>query len=205
MMALDNLKDIWKNQAESKIQFSETDIYKMIHKKSTSIVKWIYYISIIEFILFILPTFFLDTSEAESEFDITMFTRVLNIINFGIIMPIFIYLFYKNYKLICVNDTAKKLMQGILKTKKIVSFYVLSQLLIVAVLIFEIVYKISISETYLEQLPENMNMSIYWIIAILFTILTLFIVWLFYKLIYGILLNKLKINYKELQKQETEN
>ena len=202
-MVLDNLKDVWKNQESSKIQFSETDIYKMIHKKSASIVKWIFYISIIEFVVFLLPFFFLDTSENESELGLIIFTKVLNILNFGIIMPTFIYLFYKNYKEITVDDTSKKLMQGILNTKKIVSYYVFSQLAIAAVLIVEILYKISILESFLEQFSEDINMTAFWTISILLTLFTLFVVWLFYKLIYGILLNKLKDNYNELRRKET--
>ncbi len=202
MMALDNLKDVWNNQGESKIQFSEIDLYKMIHKKSTSIVKWIFYISILEFVILIIPTFFLDTSEAESEMGIVMFTKVLNIINFGIIMPLFIFLFYKNYKAISVDDTSKKLMKGILKTKKTVSYYVLTQITLAAILTFEILYKVTKSETFIDQMPENINMVVVWGVFSFFIAFILLIIWLFYKLLYGILLHKLKNNYKELIAKE---
>ena len=51
MENLDSLKDIWKNQGESSIRFTENDIHKMVQKKSSSIVKWILIISLLEFIL----------------------------------------------------------------------------------------------------------------------------------------------------------
>jgi hypothetical protein len=50
MDQLDKLKDAWKSQDYSKHKVSTNDIYKMLHSKSSSIVKWIFYISIIEFI-----------------------------------------------------------------------------------------------------------------------------------------------------------
>ena len=47
MKELDLLKKDWqKNDAFE--QVSEVDIYKMLHKKSSSIVKWIFIISILD-------------------------------------------------------------------------------------------------------------------------------------------------------------
>ena len=51
MENLDNLKDLWKNQGESKIRFTQDDISQMVQKKSSSIVRWILIISLLEFIL----------------------------------------------------------------------------------------------------------------------------------------------------------
>jgi len=51
MDQLEELKGIWKNQSESTIKFTESDIYKMVHKKSSSIVKWILVISLLELLL----------------------------------------------------------------------------------------------------------------------------------------------------------
>ena len=51
MDPLDKLKDAWKSQDYSKHKVSTQDIYKMLHSKSSTIVKWIFYISIIEFLV----------------------------------------------------------------------------------------------------------------------------------------------------------
>lgn len=48
MKELDLLKKDWKRNSDSFEQLSENDIYKMIHKKSSSVVKWIFIVSIIE-------------------------------------------------------------------------------------------------------------------------------------------------------------
>ena len=45
--ALDILKKDWEKTENKFKTFSETDIYKMLQSKSISIVKWIFYISII--------------------------------------------------------------------------------------------------------------------------------------------------------------
>ena len=46
---LDLLKKDWKKQEKSIPQLSYDELYKLIWKRSSSIVKWIFFISIIEF------------------------------------------------------------------------------------------------------------------------------------------------------------
>ena len=46
MEELDLLKKYWKKSEDTFEQVSEVEIYKMLHKKSSSIVKWILIISI---------------------------------------------------------------------------------------------------------------------------------------------------------------
>jgi len=194
MMAIDNLKEIWKNQEDSKIQFSELDIYKMMHKKSASIVKWIFYISIIEFlVMIILPFFMKDTSDKIEAMHMVNFYNISNIISYGIAV-VFIYLFYKNYKNICVSDNSKKLLSDILKTRRIVKSYVGFQLLLGGIAALILILKSN------SILPDNLSQSMILGIVIIGVFLVLLFMWLFYMLIYGILLNKLKSNYNELLK-----
>ena len=194
MMAIDNLKEIWKNQEDSKIQFSELDIYKMMHKKSASIVKWIFYISIIEFlVMIILPFFMKDTSDKIEAMHMVNFYNISNIISYGIAV-VFIYLFYKNYKNICVSDNSKKLLSDILKTRRIVKSYVGFQLLLGGIAALILILKSN------SILPNNLSQSMILGIVIIGVFLVLLFMWLFYMLIYGILLNKLKSNYNELLK-----
>lgn len=202
MMAIDNLKDVWKNQTESTIQFSESDIYKMIQKKSASIVKWIFYIGIMEFLLLLLiPLFLRDNSNELSEYHLNTFFVISNVFNY-IVSAVFLFLFYKNYKTINVQDTTKKLMNDILRTRKTVNYYVGFQLMMGAAVMFVLFYKMTKSNILLENLPENTSMFMIWIIYVVIVFVILILLWLVYKLIYGILLKKLKNNYKELLKQD---
>ena len=122
MDQLDKLKGAWKNQDYSKHKVSTNDIYKMLHAKSTSYVKWIFYISIIEFLIVIALNVFIDKDQY-LDFYVQMGMKnmiiIVSIISY-LIMIVFIYLFYKNYKKINVNTDAKTLMKSILNTRKTV-------------------------------------------------------------------------------------
>ena len=62
MKELDLLKKDWqKNDAFE--QVSEVDIYKMLHTKSSSIVKWIFIISILEILLWTLISLIFNTDD----------------------------------------------------------------------------------------------------------------------------------------------
>ena len=195
MDVLDNLKDAWKEQESKNIRFTESDIYKMIHKKSSSIVKWIFYISIIEFIVLFTSNFFIDYDEMK-ELGMQNFVNILILLSF-IVGVVFVYLFYKNYKNICVSDSTKKLMNDILKTKKTVSLYIVIQLIIAGITIIWSAY--ATAQSYDLNNDEHLLSSTkFWIIIAFFTVFLLGVFWLFYQLLYGILLKRLKRNYKEL-------
>jgi len=49
-MDLANYKKVWKDQPEERNKISSLDIYKMTQSRSTSIVKWIFMIGLVEFI-----------------------------------------------------------------------------------------------------------------------------------------------------------
>jgi hypothetical protein len=118
MKELDLLKKIGKSD-NSFNQISETEIYKMIHKKSSSIVKWILIISILEVLLWTCLSFCFDSDgylkKIEQAEIITLLT-VLNYFNYGVVLA-FIYVFYKNYIAISTTVSTKQLMHDILKTK----------------------------------------------------------------------------------------
>ena len=52
MDILDKYKKAWENQPEENDRVNEAQIYKMAHSKSSSIVKWIFIIGILEFVVF---------------------------------------------------------------------------------------------------------------------------------------------------------
>ena len=195
MEVLDNLKDAWKVQKSKNIQFTESDIYNMMHKKSSSIVKWIFYISIIEFVILFASNFFIDYNEMK-ELGMQDFVTVLVSLSF-VIGVVFVSLFYKNYKNICVSDSTKKLMTDILKTKKTVSTYIIIQLILAGITIIWSAY--ATAQSYdLSNDEHLLNSTKFWIIIAIFTAFMLGVFWLFYQLLYGILLKRLKKNYKEL-------
>jgi hypothetical protein len=48
MDLLDKYKKVWDNQPEEKSKLSALEIYKLAHSKSSSIVKWIFIVGVLE-------------------------------------------------------------------------------------------------------------------------------------------------------------
>ncbi len=199
MDVLEKYKKSWKNQPEEKNKLSQVEIYKMAHSRSSSIVKWIFIISILEFVILNgLNFIFTDTNDTGfkmiKELNLYHFFIIYSVINYIIILY-FIVRFYINYKNICIIDDTKTLMNKILKTRRTVKHYVLFNLISVGFFMATMFYFI-LFEKFAGMSNQKLMISI--VVIILVLIAFLLILWLFYQLLYGILLKKLNRNYKEL-------
>ena len=213
MEELDLLKKAWKKDTHSFQQVSENEIYKMIHKRSSSIVKWILIISILEFVFWnIISVMYLGDSYIRKKYGndiyeyVVEINTVYNIINYTVV-AIFIYLFYKNYRSISTTTSTKQLMGDILKTRKTVLYYVWFNIVFFVVGTLVILYVQLNYDSKFAALMEKIHsdngyMVLCKSLGIVLGLMLLIVVgiWLFYRLIYGILLGKLSKNYKELQK-----
>jgi hypothetical protein len=206
MKELDLLKKAWKKDNTSYEQLSEGTLYNMIHKKSSSIVKWILIISILEFMVLRGADLFMLLDEKYKKEMVVAhlynFEVVITIINF-IVLTVFIALFYKNFKVINTGSSIKKLMKDILNTRKIVKYYVWYNLLLVffsstIAVYFEVKNNSRINVLFTK------HEGIFIVVGVAIIAFSLLLFWLFYKLLYGILLNKLNNNFKELSKIEFE-
>ena len=214
MEELDLLKKDWKKNENSFEQVSEVDIYKMLHKKSSSIVKWIFYISLLELLFGVVLNIVLSFTKYDEQ-NIAMFKK-WGIYNFYIVLSValymvvfyFIYKFYLNYKKICVIDNTKLLLTTILNTRKVVKHYVifnLTSFAVIFVTIFSVGFYHIYIDTMLKKGIEHPEISfkiiaISLLIIIIITSIFTFLFWLFYKVLYGILLKRLFRNYNELKK-----
>nr|WP_294774430.1 hypothetical protein [uncultured Flavobacterium sp.] len=209
MEELDLLKKAWKKDTHSFEQVTENEIYNMLHRKSSSIVKWILVISILEFALWALVSVLFNTDDAIKSLhaeNFAVYLKILTYVNY-IVIVFFIYSFYRNYAKISTITSTKKLMQDIIRTRKTVQNYVwynLFMIFISTILGFVMAfvynpkmeplkYKIAHEESY-----YTLTITICMIIATVIVFVGGF--WLIYRLIYGILLRKLNANYKELKK-----
>lgn len=211
-MDLDKYKKAWENQPEETNKVSKVDIYKMAHSRSSSIVKWIFIIGILELLFWAgINIFFVGNSYTEvyEQLHLNNIVKISVYLHYFVI-AIFLYFFYKNYKSISVSDSTKTLIQKILNTRKTVKYYVYFNLIyMVLANIFLLCLIFSDLDLLIEyyhsqgiNTPENKNQLLISLIiatVILLSFMVL-ILWLFYKLIYGILLRKLNKNYKELAK-----
>jgi len=211
MDELDKLKKQWQSREQDLPKVSYNDIYKMLLKKSSSIVKWIFIISVAELLFWVSLYFIIPESNfvLMEKMDISNFMFYANIFHF-IIFGIFIYYFYKNYQAIQVTDTTKKLMNTILKTRKTVRYFVyynVGMFILSSIVIDSYFYSHSnelynIMDFASKGVPQEGFATAFIISQIVVGILVIGLLLLFYWLVYGILLKRLKSNYKELQKME---
>lgn len=211
MDELEILKRDWKNKEHSFKRISEKEIYAMLHKRSSSIVKWILVISIAEVLFW--TTISILTADDDyfktlKTYHLNTILPIISAVNYAVLIG-FIYLFYKNYKTINAIDTIKQLMISILKTRKTVQYYVWYNLAMVffsfiLVFSFQFMYDPKINELLdsFSQNGGNSNTFYFFIFVIYFVVAIVFVglIWLFYRLLYGILLKRLYNNYKELKK-----
>lgn len=209
MEELDLLKKYWKKSENTFEQVSEIEIYKMLHKKSSSIVKWILIISVLEVLLWTSISLCFNTDDYFKKIhgeDLIVYFEIFNYFNYAIILT-FIYLFYKNYIKISTTVSIKQLMKDILTTRKTVNLYVWYNLSMITLSVF-VGYAIAffynpqvlLLKEKMAHEKNNYTLVIIFLFLLVATIILVGLFWLFYKLLYGILLKKLHTNYKELKK-----
>lgn len=197
MKELDLLKKDWKKDTNSFEQLSESEIYKMIHKHSSSLVKWILIISILEFIVLNGISLCISDKNIDKFLALHPYLNIINYLNYIVVIG-FIVVFYRKYKAISVLHSSKILIEEIITTRKVVNYYILWN-----VLIGGFFGSFGVIDGFNEAYSNNQNLKNsnleYWAILVIVPIIMI-IIWAFYKILYGTLLRKLNKNYKELIK-----
>ena len=215
MEDLDLLKKDW-NKTDNFREVSVQDIYKLMHKNSSSTVKWIFIISLIELSLGILMSVGLSFTKFDQENtqilkDFGIYQYYLGFTGFLYIgIAYFIVNFYLMYRNVSTTDNTKLLMKNILKTRKTVQNYILFNLVAFAIFFITVLtygIKKGFEKAALENSEKIVELStsfyvIAFLIIVVSTLVITTIIWLVYKLIYGFLLKKLKRNFEELKKIE---
>jgi type II secretory pathway component PulF len=142
-----------------------------------------------------------------NKYHLKTFMVIISIINYAVIIY-FIYRFYTNYKKINAIDSVNHLLKNIIDSRKTVKQYVTYNLLMIGFILIVAFVAQTMYEPKLQEIinrfGENSNkgyvlvFGIYFIFILVFT----FIIWLFYRLIYGFFIKRLMRNYNELQKIE---
>ena len=210
---LEILKEQWKSGDRELPKLSYKEIYKMLLKKSSSIVKWIFIISIAELLFWLSLYFIIPDSNLEimNKMGIGDFILYSNIIHFTI-FGVFIYYFYTNFKSIKVTDNTKNLMNRILRTRRTVKYFVYYNIgmFIISSIILDIFFYNRSEQLYdvmdfaSQGVPMENFATVFIISQIVVGILVVGLLMLFYWLVYGLLLRRLRSNYKELKKIDQE-
>ncbi|MFD2824330.1 hypothetical protein ACFS5M_11670 [Lacinutrix iliipiscaria] len=213
MDELELLKKDWKKEDTSRFpKLTYNELYSMILKKSSSIVKWIFIISILEFVFWTLISFALKDADYNKRFESYHAENIMiPFMALGyLILAYFFYKFFMNYRTISATDNAKKLMENILKTRKTIKQYVAFNLIYMALSVF-VVLGIQFNKdeemiSLIEKATANGELFQFYAVTILIALaasaVLIGIILGFYYLIYGILLKRLNNNYKELKRLE---
>jgi hypothetical protein len=213
MDELKRLKKDWKENLKFP-KLSKDEIYNLLHKKSSSIVKRIFVFSLIEFGFWTLLSFVIKDNEAQrrfNQYEMDHITLPLMVIGYAFLFYFFI-MFYKNYKSISTTANSKGLMEQILKTRKTVKYYVIFNLLFLYIsIVIGLFIELNNNPDVASRTADFTASGDYYIFygimlatTVLMMALLTAVLLGFYYLIYGILLKKLKNNYKELKKIELE-
>ena len=205
MKELEDLKNKWAKQDFSQ-SYSKEEIKGFLQKKSTHSIKWIFYLSIVEFVLYL--SFPLLVPNYIKSFD---YYKSLNLFEFSIVTTMlgyvlllyFMWHFFQNYKKISVANSIKDHLSAILNTRRAVNQYFYFNVAIL--IIFTIVVLVAALERdknmiALQEENNSLIMIIFMIGILIAIILGLF--GLLYYFVYGRFLRPLKINEKELLRIE---
>jgi len=200
MEELDILKKNWNKETHPKV--SADAIYEMILKKSSSAVKWIFIICLIELSIGLISGVF--SSGSYEGVNLPFWIEPIVTYSSILIALIYSYKFYKNYKTINTTSSVKSLLTNIIKTRRTVKQYVLLNLSLMAVLVifvlgFTLTTPIGVSNEIAFQISSTKD---YFILGFIILFVTAFIIGvclLVYFLLYGLLMRKLNKNYKELK------
>lgn len=201
MDELKSLKNKWANQKFDK-QYSAEELNGLLQKKSKSSIKYIFYLSVTEFFLyisipFIVPNYY-ESFDYYKSLNLYEFSIATSVIGY-ILLLYFMLRFFRNYKRISVTDSVKGHLSTILNTRRAVNQYIYFSLGILLVFLCVVMYSALLFDENLIALQEKKD-SIVMIIFIIGIVISLIIgvFGLLYYFLYGRLLNPLKKNEKEL-------
>ncbi len=208
---LELLKKDWQKNENRHPKLSYDEIYKMLWKKSSSIVKWILIISILEFalphLLYLLPSA-RDSFKFYEQLGLKNLVIILTFIQYAVVLY-FIFQFYRKFREISVLDNAKELMSKIIETRSTVKNYIIFSLSMILLLFLLVVVGIYLNDdigttfaALVEQTqkisPEKLKKVLMWSMAITGIVFTALLGGIYF-LLYGRLLRKLKKNFIDLQ------
>jgi len=217
---LDSFKKTWQEQPVQQ-KYDHGAILEMLNRKSRNYVKYILWISVVEFIFFsVLGLFYIlqgkesnsfisileklgarKTTELEGSLDnIYVVLKVLSLS----ITAYFVYKFYQNYKKIKIEENLKKLILKIIQFKKTVNAFILIN--IILLISFTSIFTLFIFYVLNTQNIEVTNSTLTGFIigTIISTAVAVLLIWLYYKIVYGIIMRKLDKNLRQLKEIESQ-
>ena len=205
-MELDDLKSAWKAVPE-KNTYKQKDIFEMMKKKSSSIIKWLFIFTSAEFLLVLLFTTYTISTEKIfannqpinqlGQNNYLVGSTITIIITFS-----FLYIIYNTYKKININNSISGLVHQIIRFRKMVNLFIL--IILFSLIIISIPYYYQLGQDiYVNKIGIDYDVEkakligyISVFIAIIFLII---ITSIYYSIIYFLFIKKLEKNLNQLK------
>ena len=201
MKELEDLKNKWAEQDFSQ-SYSKEDIKSFLQKKSTHSIRWIFYLSIAEFLLYLsfplLVPNYLDSFDYYKTLNLYEFSIVTTFLGY-VLLLYFMWRFFQNFKNISVANSVKDHLSAILKTRRAVNqYFYFNMAILIVFTIVVLIAALQLDENIiaLQEESNSFLMMIFMIGILIAIILGLF--GLLYYFVYGRFLRPLKKNEKEL-------
>ncbi len=217
---LDSFKKTWQEQPVQP-KYDNNEILKMLNRKSRNYVKYIFLISVVEFLFFSVLGLFYLVPEEESDSFRKMLERlgaqeapeVEN--NFGhvylaikilslLITAYFVLKFYQNYRRIKIEENLKGLITRIIKFKTTVNAFILISIVLLVVFTFVLTAFIFYTLNSQNIQPTGSNLTIIIVGIVVSTLLAISMIWFYYRLVYGTIIRKLDKNLKQLKEIDSQ-
>ena len=205
MKELEDLKNKWAEQDFSQ-SYSKEEIKNFLQKKSTHSIKWIFYLSIAEFLLYLsfplLVPNYLDSFDYYKSLNLYEFSITTTFLGY-VLLLYFMWRFFQNYKNISVANSVKNHLSAILKTRRAVNQYFyfnIAILIVFTIVVLIAALRLDENIIALQEESNSFLMMIFMIGILIAIILGLF--GLLYYFVYGRFLRPLKKNEKELLRME---
>lgn len=217
---LDSFKKTWQEQPVQP-KYDNREILQMLNRKSRNYVKYIFWISVVEFLFFSVLGLFYFFQEEESD----SFRKVLERLgaqeapevenNFGhaylaikimslLITAYFVLKFYQNYRRIKIEENLKGFITRIIKFKKTVNAFILISIVLLLTFTFVLISFIFYTLSSQNIQPTNANLTIIIAGITISTLLAVSMIWVYYRLVYGSIIKKLDKNLKQLKEIDSQ-
>lgn len=217
---LDSFKKTWQEQPV-KPKYDNNEILKMLNKKSRNYMKYIFWISVVEFLFFsVFGVFYLIQNNESDSFlsildkmgvhrDSQLITKLDNIylivkILSLVVTGFFVFKFYQNYRKIRIEEDLKLFIIRIITFKKTVNAFILTNIGLLIILISALIgftfYILNVQNVELK----NTNFIGYIIAISISTILCVILIWAYYRIVYGIIMSRLDKNLSQLKEIESQ-
>ena len=217
---LDSFKSTWQKQpVENK--YNDSEILKMLNRKSRNYMKYIFWISTAEFLFFTLFGFYYIIQDKDSNSFMSLLLKLgverndeltSNLESIYLIIKIttlivtgfFVIKFYQNYRRIKIEEDLKAFITRIIGFKKTVNAFILTNifLFIIFTTVFTgfVFYVVNHQNIHLEPATKNGFITA----IIVSTLLCVVLIWLYYRLVYGIIMGRLDKNLKQLKEIDSQ-